>query len=80
MNKRNTTKKKNPVKKLFQRIIDILILPFEGFAVLIWESRELNEDGGWDRYWARQNAKWAKQEAKAAKREAKKAKQTAEGK
>ena len=44
------------MKKFFKKIVDALISPFVAFAVLLDESKNLNEDGSWDTYWAKKNA------------------------
>lgn len=41
------------MKKFWQAIT----APFIAIAVLIGESKEINEDGSWDKYWARKNRK-----------------------
>jgi hypothetical protein len=41
------------MKKLWEAIT----APFTALAVLIGESKEINEDGSWDKYWERRNRK-----------------------
>lgn len=41
------------VKKIFEAIT----ASFVAVAVIIDESRRINEDGAWDKYWERKNRK-----------------------
>ena len=41
--------------KSFKKIWEAIISPFNSIAVLIDESRRINEDGSWDAYWERKN-------------------------
>ena len=54
----------NIFKRLWYRISD----PFISVAVLIDESRRINEDGSWDKYWERKNRKEMKKEERRKKR------------
>ena len=45
------------MKKFITRIWDAIAYPFVAFAVLLDESRRINEDGSWDEYWAKKNRK-----------------------
>ena len=38
-----------------KKLIEKLLSPFVALAVHIGTSREINEDGQYDRYWARRN-------------------------
>lgn len=38
--------------------------PFVALYVLYADSKQQNNDGSWDRYWARRNARAAKREAR----------------
>ena len=42
---------------IFKRIIDFITYPFVEISVMIDESRRINEDGSWDKYWERKNRK-----------------------
>lgn len=41
--------------KLLKNLAAAIIAPFESIAVLLDESRRINEDGSWDNYHARRN-------------------------
>lgn len=44
--------------KILRKILSFIMIPVEAIAsaaVLIDESRRLNEDGSWDKYWERKN-------------------------
>lgn len=43
--------------KLFAKIWDAITLPFISIAVMLDESKRINEDGSWDKYWERKNRK-----------------------
>jgi hypothetical protein len=43
------------MKKLIKNIIEAITAPFVCFAVTLDESRRINENGTWDKYWARKN-------------------------
>lgn len=43
--------------KAFKKIWEAIITPFNSMAVLIDESKRINEDGSWDAYWERKNRK-----------------------
>jgi hypothetical protein len=47
--------------KLLKKILAAIISPFESIAVTVDESKRINEDGSWDRYWERKNRKEKKQ-------------------
>lgn len=52
------------MKKRIKRFFDAIITPFVSIAVMIDESRRINEDGSWDSYWAKKNARAMKREAR----------------
>lgn len=54
--------------KILKKIWEIVTEPFVGIAVLIEESRNLNEDGSWDDYWERQARKRERRERRHSKR------------
>lgn len=41
--------------KFLKKLWDIFITPLVGIAVMVDESRRINEDGSWDVYWKRKN-------------------------
>lgn len=43
------------MKKLISKLWDAITAPFISIAVLVDESRRINEDGSWDSYWAKKN-------------------------
>ena len=43
--------------KALKKILAAIISPFESVAVMIDESKRMNEDGYWDSYWERKNRK-----------------------
>lgn len=43
----------------FKKIWDFITAPFISVAVMIDESRRINEDGSWDEYHAKKNRKHA---------------------
>ena len=45
------------MKTFFTKLWNAITAPFEAIAVLIGESKEINEDGSWDKYWERRNSK-----------------------
>ena len=45
------------MKKMFKKVIDFITSPFIAVAVLLDESKRINEDGSWDKYWERKNKK-----------------------
>lgn len=45
------------MKTLFSILFEAFVVPFAMMAILIDESRRINEDGSWDGYWARKNRK-----------------------
>lgn len=45
------------MKEFFKNIIDAITMPFVSVAVMIDESKRINEDGSWDSYWAKKNAR-----------------------
>ena len=47
-------KKKN---NLLRRLWEAITSPFVAISVCIGESKELNENGSWDKYWERKNKK-----------------------
>lgn len=42
-----------------KKLIETLLSPFVALNVHIGTSREINEDGSYDRYWARRNKREA---------------------
>ena len=45
------------MKKAVRKIFEAIASPFIALAVHIDESRRINEDGSWDKYWERKNRK-----------------------
>ena len=43
--------------KTLKKIWGAITTPFTAVAVMIDESRRINEDGSWDKYWERKNRK-----------------------
>ena len=43
--------------KILKNILCKIAEPFISIAVLIDESKRINEDGSWDKYWERKNKK-----------------------
>lgn len=43
------------MKKLFKKLWEAVCFPFVALAVHIDESKRINEDGSWDRYWEKKN-------------------------
>ena len=43
------------MKKFIANIWNAITMPFVSLAVLLDESRRINEDGSWDGYWAKKN-------------------------
>lgn len=43
------------MKNLILKLWDAITAPFISIAVLVDESRRINEDGSWDSYWAKKN-------------------------
>lgn len=41
--------------KVIKYIWNLITMPFESIAVLIDESKRINEDGSWDSYHAKKN-------------------------
>lgn len=52
------------MKKFFKNIIEAIISPFVAIAVLIDESKRIDEDGSWERHWEKVEAKRLKKEAR----------------
>lgn len=52
------------IKKALIAIWDFIISPFISVAVFLDEERRINEDGRYDKYWAKKNARAAKREAR----------------
>lgn len=46
--------------KALRKIFEAITTPFVSVAVMIDESRRINEDGSWDKYWERKNRRAAK--------------------
>lgn len=40
-----------------KKLINAITAPFRFFAALLAESREINEDGSWDTYWAKKHCR-----------------------
>lgn len=45
------------MRKFITNIWNTITMPFISLAVLLDESRRINEDGSWDSYWANKNKK-----------------------
>ena len=45
------------MKKFFKNIIGAITAPFISAAVMLDESKRINEDGSWDKYHAKKNLK-----------------------
>ena len=43
--------------KTLKKIWNAITEPIRAIYVLYYESREMNEDGSWDKYWAKKNNK-----------------------
>jgi hypothetical protein len=43
------------LKEIIAKVLDAITTPFASFAVGLDESRRINENGTWDKYWARKN-------------------------
>ena len=52
------------IKKALTATWDFIISPFISVAVFLDEERRINEDGRYDEYWAKKNARAAKREAR----------------
>lgn len=39
--------------KKIKKILNVIAEPFVAFSVILEESRRINEDGSWDKYWER---------------------------
>ncbi len=61
-------KKGKDMKKTVKKFFEAITSPFIALAVNIAESREINEDGSWDKYWECKNRK-AERKARAGKGE-----------
>lgn len=48
--------------KILAKIWDRITSPFVGLAIAIEDSRNINEDGSWDKYWERQARKRERKE------------------
>lgn len=48
------------MKKMFKKFWEAITSPFVAIAVCIDESKRLNENGSWDKYWERKNKKLMK--------------------
>lgn len=46
--------------KILKNILCKIAEPFISIAVLIDESKRINEDGSWDKYWERKNKRRGK--------------------
>lgn len=45
------------MKNAIKNIIEAIVSPFVSVAVLLDESKRINEDGSWDSYHAKKNAR-----------------------
>ena len=45
------------MENFIAKLWNAITMPFISMAVLIDESRRVNEDGSWDKYWERKNNK-----------------------
>ena len=52
------------MKERFKKILEAITYPFVAIACMVGTSQELNEDGAWDKYWARKNARAMKRDAR----------------
>lgn len=52
------------MKKAIRKALDVIFSPFISIAVLIDESKNINENGSWDKYWERKNRKAMREEQK----------------
>ena len=52
------------MKKMFKRMWEAITEPFISVAVMIDESKRINEDGSWDKYNRRLNERMIRKEAK----------------
>ena len=43
--------------KILRRFWNAVTMPFTALAVALDDSRRINEDGSWDKYWAKKNRK-----------------------
>jgi hypothetical protein len=43
------------MKNLITKLWNAITAPFISIAVLVDESRRINEDGSWDKYWEKKN-------------------------
>lgn len=50
--------------KILKKIWEAIIYPFNSIAVLLDESKRINEDGSWDKYNERKNRKAMKKAQK----------------
>jgi len=48
------------MKRKLLKILEAIALPFISVAVMIDESKRINEDGSWDKYHARRNKRLMK--------------------
>ena len=58
--------------KLLRKLWDTITLPFISVAVMIDESRRINENGDWDEYWRKRNERSMRKEARKEKKNASK--------
>lgn len=56
------------MKKALRKIFEEIASPFIALAVIIDESRRINEDGSWDEYWERKNRRECRRTEKREKR------------
>lgn len=48
------------MKNWFKKLLEAIIDPFASVAVMVDESKRINEDGSWDKYHERRNQKLMK--------------------
>lgn len=54
---KHVCKVREAFKRFFNNAVEAITTPFAAFAVLLDESRRINEHGDWDKYWAKKNNK-----------------------
>lgn len=57
------------MKHRIKRFFEAIISPFVSVSVMIDESKRINEDGSWDAYWAKKNARAMKREERKARKQ-----------
>ena len=56
------------MKNFIKNLWDTITTPFVSLAVHIGESRQINEDGSWDKYWERKNRRAIRKEQRRARK------------